>query len=98
MPAIMHKGISMYQGSETNVNPTHAEANAPILIWPSAPILNNPALNAIATDSPVSTSGVALNKTCPIPYEFPRVSVNISEYTVKRILTDGENENSSYDH
>ena len=46
-------------------------------------MLNNPALKAKATDKPVKIRGVALNKTCPMPYEFPRVSENIIEYTSK---------------
>jgi hypothetical protein len=47
--------------------PASAVANAPTASWPSAPMLKSPARKASATDSPVRSSGVALNSTWPIP-------------------------------
>ena len=40
--------------------PTAVAANPPNNICPGVPILNNPVLNAKATDKPVSIKGVAV--------------------------------------
>ena len=40
--------------------PTAAPRMAPTFIWPSAPMLNRPALNPRATESPTKISGVAV--------------------------------------
>jgi hypothetical protein len=41
---------------------TRAAQSAPMAYWPSTPMLNRPALNAIAVASPARISGVARPK------------------------------------
>ena len=42
--------------------PTTAAVSMPMAYWPSTPMLNRPALNAIAVASPARISGVARPK------------------------------------
>ena len=46
-------------GGRLTPKPSQVATIAPPTHWPAAPMLNNPALNAIATDRPVRISGVA---------------------------------------
>ena len=46
------------QPGPSNAKPTHNEVIPPANIWPVAPMLNNPPLNAIDTARPLSRSGV----------------------------------------
>ena len=56
--AIIAIGIRTNPGNFVKVIPTQAAANAPTYNCPSAPMFNNPHLNASATARPVKISGV----------------------------------------
>ena len=48
-------------GGQANENPAIEATMAPTLIWPSAPMLNNPARKPRATERPPKISGVAVS-------------------------------------
>ena len=58
MAARQHSGMSSQGGSCGKVKPTHAEANAPMRSWPSAPQLNTPAREDTRKASAVNISGM----------------------------------------
>src|SRR6202034_86859 len=51
--------ITWMTGGRLTPKPSQVATIAPPTHWPAAPMLNNPARNAIATDKPVRMSGVA---------------------------------------
>ena len=58
-PARIASGICTNPGPSI-MNPTKVEAKPPAIICPVAPMLNNPARNATATETPVKINGVEL--------------------------------------
>ena len=63
-------------GNPESASATVVPAVAPSRNWPSAPMLNTPARKAIATASPVSTSGVARTSVPdPNAYQDPNAPV-----------------------
>ena len=62
-PSPAMTAIASTRGSPPTTVPAHAAAIAPASSWPSAPMFQYPARNAIATAAPVKRRGVAETST-----------------------------------
>ena len=66
-------------------NPTHREAIPPASICPVAPILNNPALKAIATETPHKISGVELLMVFEMARSEPKDPTTRAQYALPTV-------------
>jgi hypothetical protein len=74
-PARMAMGRWTIQGRPVIMNPAMTAVMPPIVIWPSAPMLNRPARNPMATAKPARISGAEVVKVSDIdliPTKAPR--------------------------
>jgi len=60
--------------------PTTADAMAPMMSCPSAPMLKRPLLKANRNARAVNVMGVAFASVCPMAYMLPKAPLYMAEY------------------
>ena len=83
-PAIIASGTWMYPGPSI-AKPTHKAVMPPASIWPVAPMLKRPALNATATEIPHKISGVELLMVLEIARNEPNEPTTSAQYALPTV-------------